>query len=156
MSLMDDIRKMRETGLMANGQPLPTPTQGAYVPQQFGGESDNGTWMQPVWDPTAGGSVQMPQTAPKLPPQLAQQAPNAADFTNRQSPELAQLQALLAQRQAGQQLPQQAQAQQQLRGRLSLTPFVTKQMLYLKTQTPNGSNKLRVLPQGQYRVVNCI
>lgn len=110
MSLMDDIRRMRETGLMSNGQPLPAPTQGAYVPQQFGGASDEGVWMQPVWDPMAGGPMQT-ATTPKPPPQLAQQAPVAADFANRQSPELAQLQALLAQRQAGQQLPPQAQAQ---------------------------------------------
>lgn len=110
MSLMDDIRKMRETGLMTNGQPLPAPTQGAYVQRQFGGNSDEGTWMQPIWDPTAGGPAQMPQAATPPPPQLPQQASPAADFANRQSPELAQLQALMAQRQMPQ-LPQQARAQ---------------------------------------------
>ena len=114
MSIMDDIRKMRETGLMTNGQPLPAPTQGAYVPRQFGGHSDEGVWTEPVWDPTAGGPVQTPAATPApTPPQLAQPAPSAADFANRQSPELARLQAMLAQRQMLQmpQLPQQAQAQ---------------------------------------------
>ena len=51
-----------------------------------------------------------PTAAPTPPPQLPQQASPVADFTNRQSPELAQLQALMAQRQMPQ-LPQQTRAQ---------------------------------------------
>lgn len=53
------------------------------------------------------------QATSVTPPQLHQQAPAAADFANRQSPELAQLQAVLGQMQQPQQpqLPPQAQAQ---------------------------------------------
>ena len=84
---------------------------GAYVQKRMGGNSDEGVWYEPVWDPNAGTHVQ-PQApmAPPAPPQLPQQASPVADFANRQSPELAQLQALLAQRQIPQ-LPQQARAQ---------------------------------------------
>lgn len=112
MGFIDDaIRRAAE--LRAAGQPLPAIPQGAYVPRQFGGNSDEGIWMEPVWDPTAGGPIQQTASPVRPPPQLAQQAPDVANFANRQSPELAQLQAVLGQMQQPQQpqLPPQAQAQ---------------------------------------------
>lgn len=97
MGLLEDARR-RAAEMQAAGQPLPI-SQGAYVPQQFGGASDEGLWTQPVWDSNAGLPVQQPAPTVKPPPQLAQQAPGVADFANRQSPELAQLQAVMGQMQ---------------------------------------------------------
>ena len=107
MSLMDDIRKMRETGLLPSGQPLSTaPTGGTWAPNPH----YTGDASPPMFYQENAPLVAPPPPTPAAPPQLPQQASSAADFANRQSPELAQLQALMSQRQMPQ-LPQQARVQ---------------------------------------------
>lgn len=124
MMKLSDIRKMIESGLMGGGQPLTAEQALARLstpnPSYTGDSSPNMMWQiaapnSALPTPQAASATQ----APVLPPQLRNPGPTVADFANRQSPEAAQLQALLGQQP---QLPSQAQAQlppQAMRGMLT-------------------------------------